>query len=152
MWALLIMWQCINEERGKMSLMRMTLPIHSYLHNLCLACNPENNNRWNYALRVRCFIIVLNVFRWCVTLGNRVHDICIETELRRKRVKSKYTYLCIETWNAHKGTGSLRATASCQGLMIGCINAAGTSWTSPFFWHSSQPLCYLKQSTIIVGQ
>jgi hypothetical protein len=31
---------------------------------------------------VRCFIIVLNVFRLCVTLGNRVHDICTETGLK----------------------------------------------------------------------
>jgi hypothetical protein len=28
-----------------------------------------------------CFIIISNVFRWCVTLGNRVHNISIETEL-----------------------------------------------------------------------
>jgi hypothetical protein len=37
--------ECINEERGKMSFMRMTLPIHSYLDNLCVTCNIENNNR-----------------------------------------------------------------------------------------------------------
>jgi hypothetical protein len=78
MWALLMMWQCINEERGKMSFIGMTPPIYSYLDNLCPTCNLENNNRWNYALRVRCFIIVSNVFRWCVT---RVHDICTETAL-----------------------------------------------------------------------
>jgi hypothetical protein len=75
------MWQCINEERGKMSFMRMKPSLHNYLDNLCLACNLENNNRWNYALRGRCFIEVLNVFRWCVTLGNRVHDISTETGL-----------------------------------------------------------------------
>jgi hypothetical protein len=73
MWALLMMWQCINEVRSKMSFLRMTLPIHSYLDNLCLACNLENSNWWNYSLRVRCFIIVSNIFWWCVTLGNRVH-------------------------------------------------------------------------------
>jgi hypothetical protein len=91
MWALLMMWQCINEERGKMSLMRMTLLIHSYLDKLCLACNLENNNRWNYALRGRCFIIVSNVFRWCVILGNRVHGISTETSLRMK--PSLHSYL-----------------------------------------------------------
>jgi hypothetical protein len=47
-----MMFQCINEKREKMSFMRMTLPIHSYLDNLCLACNLENNNIRNYALRV----------------------------------------------------------------------------------------------------
>jgi hypothetical protein len=38
-----MMWQCINEERGKMSFMKMTPSLHSYLDNLCLACNLENN-------------------------------------------------------------------------------------------------------------
>jgi hypothetical protein len=32
-------------KRDKMSFVRMTLPIHSYLDNLCLACDLENNNR-----------------------------------------------------------------------------------------------------------
>jgi hypothetical protein len=44
-----------------MSFMRMKLSLHSYLDNLCLTCNLENKNRWNYALRERRFIIVLNV-------------------------------------------------------------------------------------------
>jgi hypothetical protein len=39
------MWQCINEERGKMSFMRMKPSLHSYLDNMCLACNLENNNK-----------------------------------------------------------------------------------------------------------
>jgi hypothetical protein len=82
-----MMCQCINEERDKMSFMRMKPSLHSYLDNLCLSCNLENNNRWNYALGERCFIIVLNVFRWCVTLDNRVHDISIETSLRNYKVQ-----------------------------------------------------------------
>jgi hypothetical protein len=74
-----MLWQCINEERSKISFMRLTVSIHSYLNNLSLACNLENNNRWNYELRVWCFIFVSNVFGWCVTLDNRVRDICTET-------------------------------------------------------------------------
>jgi hypothetical protein len=41
----LMMWRCINDARGKMSFMRMKPSLHSYLDNLCLACNVENNNR-----------------------------------------------------------------------------------------------------------
>jgi hypothetical protein len=55
------MWQCINEVRGKMSFMGMKPSLHRYLDNLCLACNLENDN--NYALRLRYFIIVLNIFK-----------------------------------------------------------------------------------------
>jgi hypothetical protein len=41
-----MVWQCINEERDKMSFMWMKLTlIHSYLDNLCVACNLENNSR-----------------------------------------------------------------------------------------------------------
>jgi hypothetical protein len=39
-----MMCQFIN-EKDKMSFMRMKLSVHSYLNNLCLACNLENNNR-----------------------------------------------------------------------------------------------------------
>jgi hypothetical protein len=46
-----------------MSFMRMTPSIHTYLDNLCLACNLENKNRWNYVLRGKYFIIVSNIFR-----------------------------------------------------------------------------------------
>jgi hypothetical protein len=55
--------------------------LHGYPDNLCLARDLENNSRWNYAVRGRCFIIISNVFRWCVTLGNRVHNISTETGL-----------------------------------------------------------------------
>jgi hypothetical protein len=32
---------------------------------------------------VRCFIIIINAFRLCATLDNRVHDICGKTGLKR---------------------------------------------------------------------
>ena len=70
-----MMWQCINEERGEIDFMVMKSCVHGYLDKLCLACNLGNNNRWNYALRKGCFILVSNSFRWYVTLGNRVHKI-----------------------------------------------------------------------------
>jgi hypothetical protein len=38
-----------------MSFMRVKLSLHIYLDNLCLAGNLENNNKWNYALRGRCY-------------------------------------------------------------------------------------------------
>jgi hypothetical protein len=46
-----------------MSFMKMKPALHSYLDSLYLVCSLENNNRWNYAFRGRCFIIVSNIFR-----------------------------------------------------------------------------------------
>jgi hypothetical protein len=52
----------------------MTPSIHSYLDNLCVACNLENINRWNYVLRGGVSLSLC----WCVTLSYRVHDISTE--------------------------------------------------------------------------
>jgi hypothetical protein len=37
----------------------------------------------HWDLRGMCFIIISNVFKWCVTLGNRVHGISTETGLKK---------------------------------------------------------------------
>jgi hypothetical protein len=42
---------------------------------------PRKQQYMKLCIKRGCFIIVSNVFRWFVTLGNRIHDISTETDL-----------------------------------------------------------------------